>query len=110
MGQHYIPEYYLNGFSDSLNSSNIWVYEKGSKRIFPSTIKNAANENNRWPASIEKYLANQIESPANPILDKIRNRQSLTQGDKDTLSAYMVVMLQRVPRGLERTRSKAPKC
>jgi hypothetical protein len=108
VGQHYIPEYYLDGFSDLLNPSNIWVYEKGSKRIFPSTIKNAANENNRWPASVEKYLANQVEAPGNHVLDKIRNRQPITQGDKDTLSAYMVVMLQRVPRGLERTKAIAP--
>ena len=109
MGQHYIPKYYLDGFTDSPTSSNIWVYEKGSSQIFKRPIKTVASENKRWPKSTEKYLANQVEEPANPILDKICNRQPITQGDKDVLSAYMVVMLQRVPRGLERAKSIAPK-
>ena len=108
MGQHYLPKYCLDGFTDSPTSSNIWVYEKGSNQIFKRPIKTVASENKRWPKSTEKYLANQVEEPANPVLDKIRNRQPITQGDKDVLSAYMVVMLQRVPRGLERTKANAP--
>jgi len=108
MGQHYIPKYYLEGFTESPDSSNIWVYEKGNNCIFKTSIKTVANENNRWPRSVEEYLANQIEAPAKPVIDKIRNRQSLTQSDRDALSAYMVVMLQRVPRGLERTKEIAP--
>lgn len=108
MGQHYIPRYYLEGFSEFPNSSNIWVYEKGSNRKFRTAIKTIANENNRWPKSVEEYLANQIEAPTKPVLDKIRSRQPIIQSDKDTLSAYMVIMLQRVPKGLERTKAKAP--
>jgi hypothetical protein len=108
MGQHYIPQYYLKGFSDSPTSSNIWVYEKGSNQIFRRPINRVASENYRWPKSTEQYLANQVEAPANIVLDKIRNRQPITQGDKDVFSAYMVVMLQRVPRGLERARALAP--
>ncbi len=108
MGQHYIPKYYLEGFTEFPTSSNIWVYEKGSNRIFKTAIKTIANENNRWPKSVEEYLADQIEAPANLVLDRIRNRQPISQIDMDTLSAYMVIMLQRVPKGLERTKTKAP--
>ena len=108
MGQHYIPQYYLEGFTEFPDSSNIWVYEKGGSCIFRTSTKTIANENNRWPESVEVYLANQIEAPAKPVIDKIRSRQSLTQSDKDALSAYMVVMLQRVPRGLERAKEIAP--
>jgi len=108
MGQHYIPQYYLDGFSDSPTSSNIWVYEKDSNRIFRTTTKTVANENRRWPKSVEAYLANQVEAPAKSVLEKIRNRKPIMQGDKDVLSAYMVVMLKRVPRGLERTKTNAP--
>ena len=109
MGQHYIPQYYLEGFSDLPISSNVWVYEKGSSRIFKTTIKTVANENKRWTQSVEAYLANKVEAPANPVLDKIRNRQPIIQSDKEVLSAYMVVMLKRVPRGLQRTKANAPK-
>jgi hypothetical protein len=108
MGQHYIPQYYLGAFSDSPTSSNIWVYEKGSNQISRRAIKAVANENNRWPKKIEEYLANKIEAPVKPVLDKIRNRQPITQSEKDVLSAYMVVMLQRVPRGLERVKANVP--
>ncbi|OGO23612.1 MAG: hypothetical protein A2Z28_04500 [Chloroflexi bacterium RBG_16_51_9] len=89
-------------------SSNIWVYEKGSNRVFRTSVKTVANENNRWPKNTEKYLANHIEAPANLVLDKIRERQPITQGDKDVFSAYMVTMLQRVPKGLQRTKAAAP--
>jgi hypothetical protein len=57
MGHHSIPQHYLKGFCDPSDASLIWVYEKGSKRIFSSSIKSLANENNRWPENIEKYLA-----------------------------------------------------
>lgn len=109
MGQHYIPQYYLKGFTYSPASSNIWVYEKGRSSIVRRAIKAVANENKRWPQNIEDYLANKVEAPTNFVLDKIRNRQPITQGDKGVLSTYMVVMLNRVPRGIERTRATFPK-
>lgn len=108
MGQHYIPKYYLKGFTDLQKPSNIWVYEKGSTRIFSTTIEKVAIENNRWPKDTEEYLANVIEDPANPVLEKIRNCQAITQDDKDVLSAYIVLMLKRVPKGLERMKEIAP--
>jgi hypothetical protein len=109
MGQHYIPQYYLNGFTEPLGTSSIWMYEKGSDQILNTTTKSVANENRRWPKATEKYLAEKVEAPANPVLDKIRNHKAVTESDKYILSNYMVVMLKRVPRGLQRTKSNAPK-
>ncbi len=109
MGDHYIPQYYLKGFSNNPASDGVWVYEKGITRVFTSGIKNVANENHRWPDKTETYLANQIESPANAVLDKIRARQPMTPQDKDILSAYMVVMWKRVDEGLNRQKTLAPK-
>ncbi len=109
MGDHYIPQHYLSGFSDKSAPSKIWVYQKSSRRTLYTTIKSAANENNRWPKDIEQYLANKVETPANPVLDKIRYQQQITQSEKELLSAYMVVMMQRVDRGLERMKKLAPK-
>lgn len=54
-------------------------------------------------------MANEIEAPANAVLDKIRNHQPITQSEKGVLSAYMVVMLQRVPKGLARAKAAFPK-
>jgi hypothetical protein len=109
MHNHYIPQYYLKGFSNSTSSDNIWVYEKGSTLVANRPIKQVANENHRWPDKTEIYLANQIESPANTVLDKIRSRQSITPQDKDLLSSYIVVMWKRVDQGLKRQKTIAPK-
>jgi hypothetical protein len=109
MGQHFIPQYYLKGFGNDLNFDNIWVYEKGSSRVFNTTIGSVANENQRWPDKTEKYLANQIEAPANSVIEKIVARQTVTPQDKDIFSAYMVVMWKRVPEGLKRANALAPK-
>lgn len=108
MGQHYIPKYYLKGFSDPLKPSNIWVYEKGSNRIFSSTVRRVANENKRWPDTVEEYFADKIEEPAKPVLDKIRNCRPMTGNDKKIFSDYMVIMLKRVPKNLERIKAGFP--
>ena len=108
MGQHYIPKYYLNGFSDPFKPASIWVYERGSRRVFCTATENVANENRRWPESVEQYLANRIEEPAKPVLDKMRNHQLITVNDKQTFSDYMVIMLKRVPKDLERIKAELP--
>ncbi len=108
MGQHIVPQHYLEGFSDLSSPSTIWVYEKNSKIIFRSSVRSVANENKRWPKNTEDRLANIVEDPANLVLDKIRNRLPITGNDKDILSAYMITMIQRVPRGLERMQAIFP--
>ncbi len=110
MGQHSTPKYYLSGFSDLSDPNCIWVYEKASKqepRLQPIVV--TASENKRWPESLETFLANKIEAPANTVLDKIRNQQLVTKADKEVLSDYMVVMLKRVDKGLKRAKEIAPK-
>lgn len=105
---HHIPQYYLSGFASSPASDRVWVYEKGSDHVFNPNLTNVATENHRWPKETEEYLTQQIENPANPILDKIRHRQLLTTDDKDKISAYIVVMWRRVDEGLLRTKAIMP--
>jgi hypothetical protein len=108
MGQHYIPQYYLKGFSTSSDASLIWVYEKGKNRASLLPIQSIANEKRRWPEQNEIYLEHKVESPANSVINRIRNHQPITEDDKQKLSAYMVVMLLRVPRGLQRVKEESP--
>ncbi len=108
MGQHYIPRYYLKGFSNSFNQPHIWVYEKGSIEVFESNIKNIAQENNRWSQSTENLLNSQIEQPANKVLNKIKSRLSITDEEKEALSVYIVSMIQRVPAGFEAIKKLGP--
>jgi len=109
MGKHYIPRYYLSGFTKNSKPPLIWVYEKGSSRVFATQIKNVAHETHYFPDNFETYLANDIEAPANIVLRKIRGRKMLATKDKIALSNYMAVLWKRVPEGKKRLKEKNPK-
>lgn len=108
MGKHYIPRYYLSGFTQKSKPPLIWVYEKGSSQVFATQIKNVACETYYFPDNFEAYLANEIEAPANIVLRRIRERKKITAKDKVTLSNYIVVLWKRVPEGKKRLKEKAP--
>lgn len=107
MRDHYIPQYYLRGFS-SADDEMVWVYEKNGDLKFRTQVKNIGHETNYYSPEVETYLANQIEGPANIVIKKIRNREQITNSDKDKLATYMVVMLKRVPQSKFRMNEMAP--
>ena len=96
MGDHYIPQYYLRGFT-SPKDGMIWVYEKNGDLKFQSQVKKVANESNYYEPEVENYLSNQIEGPANAVIKKIRERKPINKPDKEKLAIYMIVMYKRVP-------------
>ncbi|MCJ7604053.1 MAG: DUF4238 domain-containing protein [Desulfobulbaceae bacterium] len=107
MGDHYVPQHYLRGFASSTDGM-IWTYEKNGSIKFPSDARNTGHETNYYSPEVETYLANQIEAPANKVIDKIRSRENLTKEDKTDLATYMVVMLKRVPQSKIRMKEMAP--
>ena len=107
MGHHYLPQYYLKGFSN--NSDFIWTYDKCSGKKFNTQIKNVANITNLYSTDFEQYSANNIEGPANVVLDKIRNKRPIDENDKKILSGYILVIWKRVPEALERFKKSVPK-
>lgn len=109
MGTHYIPQHYLKGFTDPNAPSLVWAYERGKHKPFRVSVTNIAHETGYYPDDVEEYLANTIEWPAQPVIDKIRRQEMITRQDKALLAAYMVVMLKRVPRSRERRREMSPR-
>lgn len=109
MGKHYIPRYCLSGFTQNSKPPLIWVYEKGSSQVFATQIKNVAHETYYFPGNFETYLANEIETPANIVLRKIRERKMIKAKDKIALSNYMAVLWKRVPEGKKRIMERNPK-
>jgi len=107
MGDHYVPRYYLSGFSKN-GGKTIWVYDKKDRRKFSTQVKSIANETGFYSPEVEQYLANRVEGPANNVLKKIRERAKITTPDKEILSAYMTCMMKRVPQGKERLKVLAP--
>ncbi|MDY0042656.1 MAG: DUF4238 domain-containing protein [Desulforhabdus sp.] len=108
MGDHYIPQFYLRGFTEAPEVDLVWVYRKGGEEPFKTSIRNIAQENQFYSPETEKYLANEIEWPASKIIQKIRGQRPITHEDKVTLSKYMVVMWKRVPRCKRWVTDKAP--
>lgn len=107
MGDHYIPQYYLRGFCNGFGC-RFWVYDKKNAREFLTQVKSVANICGLYPPELEKYLSEEIEHPANWVLDKIRNREPITPSDKVILSNYISVMWKRVPEGKTRLKECAP--
>jgi hypothetical protein len=107
MGDHYVPQYYLKGFSGA-DGKTIWVYDKSNGCKFATQVKSIANETGFYSPEVESHLASHVEEPANAVLKKIRNRVQISTEDKQVLSAYMVCMWTRVPRGKERVKELAP--
>jgi hypothetical protein len=107
MGDHYVPQYYLKGFSGE-DGKTVWVYDKSNRSKFATQVKSIANETRFYSPEIESYLADHVEGPANPVLDRIRGRVQISPEDKQILSAYMVCMMIRVPQGKERIKLLAP--
>jgi hypothetical protein len=102
LDQHYIPKFYLKGFTDK--DKNLWVYEK-HKPLRQSTPKNEAhrpdyytlNENDADKDVVERELS-RIESLAAPIVRKLVTPQYvLTPENAGNLLLFAAFMFARVP-------------
>jgi hypothetical protein len=103
MRNHYLPKYYLKGFSDK-SGDYICVYDKSQRSSFKTHLKNVAVEAGFYPPEVDQRLANQIEGPANKVLAKIRRPIEITDHDKSLLAKYLLTVFKRVPRGKQRVK------
>lgn len=102
---HYIPQFYLKGFT---MGSSLWVHDWVDKRSYQSQPKSVANEKGLYPEEVEKHLAESIENPAKRALQMIRNRSAIGEDERRALAKYMVTLWKRVPKGLEGTQGRLP--
>jgi hypothetical protein len=106
MGDHYIPQHYLKGFTD--DGKRLWVFDKHDRRAFATQVKSIANQTGFYSADVESRLANEVEGPGNEVLDAIRSRAEVSKSRKRVLAAYMACMLKRVPATKEWVRELTP--
>jgi hypothetical protein len=99
MGKHYIPQFYLKGFSEGPASPFIWTYWQGTGRKFRPNIRKIAQENDYFTDKTERFLAQIIEGPTKSVLEKIKNYEAISPKDKKTLSDFMSVLIKSVPHG-----------
>lgn len=110
MGDHYVPQKYLNGFRDksSERTPMIWQFDKQTGNFVRASIKSVANERGYYSPDDEKLLATKVEGPANFVLDRLRSRIAIDTEDRGRLAVYIAVMMMRVPRLRELRRQNSP--
>jgi hypothetical protein len=105
MGHHFVPIYYLSGFT---RNERLWVYDKTTRNVFKSQPDAIANERELYTEELEGLLNNSIEQPANRVLGKIRGRESLSADDREALAVYIVTLWKRGPVGRARVMEQIP--
>ncbi|MBN2368813.1 DUF4238 domain-containing protein [Candidatus Woesearchaeota archaeon] len=103
---HYIPVFYLKGFTDTTNGSCLWVYDKQGEEIFASTPEGIAYENDYFSFinesgskdsdSFENWIA-EVEGATSRIISKILSGESLTKEEKAFFAIFVAMMLLRTP-------------
>lgn len=105
MGHHYVPQFYLRGFTAG---NTIWVHDRLDNRSFASQPKTIANENNLYTEDLEQHLANLIEYPAKAAIEKIRAKDVLSESERITIARYVVTLWKRVPEARARLAARMP--
>lgn len=105
MGDHYVPRFYLKGFTEG---DYLWVHDCLKGKSFKSTPKSVANENEMYGSELEQQLANQVEAPAIPAIEKIRAGEVLNTQDREALAKYVINLWKRVPKGRDRAVARLP--
>lgn len=108
MGYHFLPQYYLKGFTDDPKSGMLWQFEKGTGKAVKANVKSLAKINKLYSEELEQHLANEVEGPANEALDKIRSQQPIGDEEKGVFAEYMVAMWKRVPQMQNLMKERAP--
>ena len=103
---HYVPQAYLKGFATA--DGKIFMYFKTQEKVIHTSLFNVANELHYWSDEIETFLANEVEEPANPVIEKLRQKQPISVDEKFLLSCYMITMVKRTPKGQARMRELFP--
>lgn len=100
---HYLPEFYLNYFTDVNNK--FWVYHRDRKKYVLQTPVNTTVEGYRYTLfkengekdnRIEEFLS-QIETDTKPLLEKLNNGEIISDNEKGKLATFIALQKTRVP-------------
>ena len=99
MGKHYVPQNYLEGFSDPGNQELIWMFGKGQPTDKPKhlAIKVVAQSPDFYTPQAEQWLNKAVEMPAQEQLRRLAMGQQIHEVDRLIVAKYIQVMVLRVP-------------
>lgn len=99
---HYLPQFYLKGFS---RGDHLWIYDRYKKEFREQTPKNLAVANDYYTVTdangnkntdIEKFFS-VIEGKASPVIRKVAKRNLITDEERDILASLVASFFVRVP-------------
>ena len=102
---HYLPQFYLRGFSSKVDPDFLWVYQK-DREPFRSNIANLACENDYESVTLEDGTKDPktyggpleiLDSEAAPIFIKLSNHELLTKTEREVFSVFTAATITRVP-------------
>lgn len=102
---HTLPQRYQSGFSAE-KAGGLWVFDRKQQKIWPAHPPNTAVEREfyTWESStgpearaLESTLANLIEGPFWPVLDRLDARGMPDSTDRVRLAFFCAFLLVRVP-------------
>jgi hypothetical protein len=97
MGHHFVPQRYLRNFEDPNQPDYIWVHDRRGGPAKLASIAKLAQSRNFYSQSTETILAQTVEQPANPVLQKLTTHKSIDSAERFHLAYYICVMMKRIP-------------
>ena len=103
---HYIPQFYLKGFSDPNQQNHIWRYSKDNSEQISISIKDACVQSHYYSftmtdgernSEMAENFFQSIEDDAANILRKIKSRSDLSTDERAYFSNFIAFQLTRVP-------------
>ena len=101
---HYIPVFYLKGFTNS--DGCLWVYDKEGAYLFPSSPEGIAYDKNYFSftgteggkvtETVENAMA-ALEGESAKVLKKIHNNELLVEQERFSFAYFVASMLLRAP-------------
>lgn len=104
---HFIPGFYLRGFTDPIHDNLVWVYNKGTDNIFSGTPESIGFEKhyhtfetvdgNKDTNTIEDYFCHVWEGPVAKIFEQIKAGDFPEGNVREFFACFLGLSLTRSP-------------
>ncbi|MGD2103252.1 MAG: DUF4238 domain-containing protein, partial [Acidimicrobiia bacterium] len=108
MLNHYVPRFYLRGFSCEGAADQLWVYDKEAQRFFRAGVGRVGAAHGFYDDDVEAELNERVEAPGNSVIQALRDRQTISLDQKARLALYIGVLMMRVPEKRRRAFDRIP--
>lgn len=98
---HYIPQFFLKGFS--ADEKKVWVFDRYKKEYRQESIRKTGAETKFYSYTVKgkeetlEGVFSMVEGLAKPILEKVLLGKDITEQEKADFSMFLAIMRVRVP-------------